>query len=346
MNARNLRPSKFRWFRFSLRTLLVTTIVCALILGRIGDVTYRVRRQRQIVARIEKLGGRCGYSEQYASGADARRPTFFGVIFGTDAIPKVNTVFWKNDAVQDSDLNLLNEFPHLAFLELQGKNVTDDGLNSLQRLKHLRYLTFTETKVTGRGIARLEAASKIEFLMFEGSTTGDSTLDGIGQLSNLRTLWLKSKSVITEAGFLNLKDLSSLETLLVYVPVSDQSLGYLSEMPHLTRLEMVSPTTEDAGIRYLKNAKTLVRLNVSRTKITDAAIDDLVEMSQLRELTIMFNAITDTGIQKLAQLRQLKRLAVGPGISTNAATELGRLLPSCQIRVWDGTKYVEIKPTQ
>src|SRR5580765_8241212 len=117
MNASNLRPSKRHWFRFSLRTLLITTIIFALILGRIGDVAYRVRRQRQVIAQIERLGGGCGYNERLGSGAASHRPTLLGVVFGTDAIPKINSVSCHNSAIQDSDLALLNEFPHLVQLE-------------------------------------------------------------------------------------------------------------------------------------------------------------------------------------------------------------------------------------
>ncbi|HEX5102362.1 MAG TPA: hypothetical protein VFV87_01025, partial [Pirellulaceae bacterium] len=87
-------PPHHRWIRFSLRTLLVFMVAASLALGWIGNVLVRVRHQRQVVRRIEALGGKVDYDyvfdENY--GKHAPGPKVLRVVLGDDAFLHVDRV--------------------------------------------------------------------------------------------------------------------------------------------------------------------------------------------------------------------------------------------------------------
>jgi hypothetical protein len=50
-------PPKRRWYQFSLRTLLIFTVVCAIAAGWLGKRVAQKRNERKAVAAVVKLGG-------------------------------------------------------------------------------------------------------------------------------------------------------------------------------------------------------------------------------------------------------------------------------------------------
>ena len=58
---------KRRWYQFSLRTLLIFTVVCAIGSAWVARRMDRKRRDREAVAVILKLGGSVSYDYQFDS---------------------------------------------------------------------------------------------------------------------------------------------------------------------------------------------------------------------------------------------------------------------------------------
>jgi hypothetical protein len=58
--------------------------------------------------------------------------------------------------VVDSDLELLNEFPHMTELRLDETQITDAGLEYLKGLTNLRVLRLDGTLITGAGLEYLK----------------------------------------------------------------------------------------------------------------------------------------------------------------------------------------------
>ena len=49
---------KRRWFQFSLRTLLIFTLICAVAAGWLGETIDRKRREREAVETFVESGGK------------------------------------------------------------------------------------------------------------------------------------------------------------------------------------------------------------------------------------------------------------------------------------------------
>jgi len=49
------RPSRRRWFQFSLRSLLLLTLIASLALGWVASERRKAKQQRQAIEALEKL---------------------------------------------------------------------------------------------------------------------------------------------------------------------------------------------------------------------------------------------------------------------------------------------------
>ena len=69
-----------------------------------------------------------------------------------------------NTPVQDADLKLLREFPHLRALHLVGTDVTDAGMREVGELRSLRTLNLRRTRVTDAGLKELRGLTELREL--------------------------------------------------------------------------------------------------------------------------------------------------------------------------------------
>ncbi len=174
---------KRRWYRFSLKTLLIVVTITTVTFG--GWVQIR-RQQAQenrdrlvaiksAVSAIEELGGALGYESgelrrktwlerQFddPGGPDdpivvlyVTRVSFNVPSFGIDGALKRSTSL-KN--VTDEKLEPLKELTNLEYLDLSGTNITDAGLDLVQGLTKLEFLDVMDTQVTEKGVKKLQQA--------------------------------------------------------------------------------------------------------------------------------------------------------------------------------------------
>ena len=70
------RKTYRRWFRFSLRTLLLLVTLCSVGFAWFGLKVHRSREQRAAVEALEKIGAvvRYGYDPQYRDGSLSGTP--------------------------------------------------------------------------------------------------------------------------------------------------------------------------------------------------------------------------------------------------------------------------------
>jgi predicted negative regulator of RcsB-dependent stress response len=167
-----------RWYQFSLKTLLVVMVL--LCLGPGGYVAYeqnKVRREKEAVEAIEKLGGVVSYGRSASA-----RSAMLQQVLGDDTIGTVESVdFWNPSQVTDDDVAHLAQLPRLKHLNLTDTQVTDAGLKHLAGLKDLSGLTLDNTQVTDAGLVHLAG------------------LKGLRHLNVYRTL-------VTDAGALELQE--------------------------------------------------------------------------------------------------------------------------------------------
>lgn len=186
---------KRRWLQFSLRSLLIFTVLCAIAAGWLGRKIEHKRREHAAVDAIRKHGGTVDYD--YNDGNKPDGPAWIRSLLGDNFFNEVRAVhFYGADATDDSlrslegltrlqevDLGLtkqtnvgvmrvqqnhlrvsdagllsLKGLTNLRYLFLDGAQVTDAGIENLKGLTQLKRLGLFETKVTNTGVASLNAA--------------------------------------------------------------------------------------------------------------------------------------------------------------------------------------------
>ena len=247
---------KRRWFQFSLRTLLIFTVVCAIGSAWVTRKVERKRKEREAVDAIIKLGGYALYDYQ---------ATKAGILCGPD---------WLRKLLGE------NFFSEVEIVSFQGTGDTDAGLENVRGLTQLHRLILTDTNVTDVGLASLKELNQLQTLELWGTNVTDVGLANLKELTLLENLDL-SKTGITDAGLANLKGLVKLQRLYLRITnVADAGLVNLRELTQLQTLDLGGTKVSDAGIVNLKGLTQLQGLDLRTaggrtTKVTSAGLNDL-----------------------------------------------------------------------
>lgn len=180
--------SQRRWFRFSLRTLLLVVTVACVGFGWMGHKLRQAERQREAVAAIRELGAWVHYDSDVYPPDHKRRPSWLRQSIGEDVFANVVDVRWER--ASDDALVHLAALPKLEHLNLAGSEITDNGLTHLRPLKHLRSLDLASTKVTDTGLMHLRPLEHLHSLDLASTTVTDMGLIHIRRLHSLLFLSL------------------------------------------------------------------------------------------------------------------------------------------------------------
>ncbi len=162
-------PPKPCWYQFSLRTLLLFTLVAAILFGFLGRELQQAREEKKAAENLVELG----------AGIDDW-PGWQEIVFGSD-------------------------YPPITQVNLYGVQEIDAALAHIQRLEHLAHLSFGGTNVTDANLEKLRGLTGIESLDLGGTGVSDSGLEHLEELSGLRFLYL-SKTRVTEEGVKKLEE--------------------------------------------------------------------------------------------------------------------------------------------
>ena len=202
----NSPKPKRRWYRFSLRTLLLVMTVATLSFG--GGVQYRRQRAqenrdrvagaKEAVAWIKMLGGVVNYSAVNDS-TEALPPTWLEEEFddpGGRDDPAVLGV-GLSTALSESTAEHLTKLRHLERLSFGGPWIEDEQLRHLKRLTSLRVLELRGTKVTDVGLEHLKGLTELKELDLEDTNVTDEgvkklqqTLPNCEIFSRINTRWV------------------------------------------------------------------------------------------------------------------------------------------------------------
>jgi hypothetical protein len=240
---------KRRWFQFSLRSLLVFTAICAIVAGWIGRGIERRRREREIVAAIQNLGGSIDYDFDRKV---ASRQRFITVSTPGDFFNDPKGVSFYGTGT-DAALKVISQLPHLKKLVIRSSpKVTDAGLASLSALPELQSLELSGTRIT------------------------DSGLEQISKLTDLQVLDLAENHEISNSGFAKLKSLTNLRTLLLFsTDVGDEGVAALADLPQLSVLYLGDTKVTDEAVASIKNLKQLEELYLEFTDISEASVAEI-----------------------------------------------------------------------
>ncbi len=203
-NRANLRAEKRtrrrRWFQFSLRTLLVFVVVCAIPCAWLGSKIERKRKERGAVKAIVALHGTVRYDYQSGALPDGPRAEPFGPawlrrLLGENFFSEVEFVQLSGGGVADAELVNLTGLIHLRRLELVSTNVTDAGLAGLRGLSEVEMLDLSNTEVTDAGLVNFNGLSQLQGLYLNGTDVTDAGVIDLGRFTQLQGLGLRRTKV-------------------------------------------------------------------------------------------------------------------------------------------------------
>jgi internalin A len=195
---------KHRWFQFSLRSLLVFTMVCAIAAGWLGKRIEQKRTERVAVEAIVRLGGRVAYDYERDS-AKPRGPEWLRALLGEDFFTRIVGVDLCGCAtLTDAGLVNVKGMTHLQTLNLFFTTIGDAGVENVRGLSLLQSLDLSETQITDAGLERLKGLTYLDELRLGKTNITDAGLVHLKGLGQLRTLYLWDTRV-TDAGIKDLQ---------------------------------------------------------------------------------------------------------------------------------------------
>jgi hypothetical protein len=272
-----------RWFRVSLRALMLSVLAVAVFLGY---EVNKAKRQRAAVEAVKKAGGSVHYDYEFANGKltpgrEPEGPRWLRGLLGDEYFQHIEQVdllyddssgkwdFNKEDRPCDAVLALLRGMAGLKTLFLKGGQATDEGLRHIGTLRGLEDLVI----IDAWGV----------------------TDDGVAHLSGLRNL----KSVCINRSV-----------------ITDESLVLLSRLPQMETISLSGPDFTDSGLTRLEGADRLKVLRIGHgvghgtRRVTDAGLARLKAFRKLETLDVPGAFLTADGLDALKSLPNLKELWV------------------------------------
>lgn len=243
--------SRRRWFQFSLKTLLVSTLVLGALLGWVSIRLEKVGRQQATIAAIERLGGK--------------------VNFAMSNPPET----WLSRLLLDRD----DQYACNVHLPAK-REETVECLKLCAELKGLRLLSIGRTRLEAGDLVGLKRLTELRTLAAASTTHGDELLGIAAELPNLAVLQL-TNTPATDAGLGKLGKSKTLAESLVMLAIigspaiGDEGLAGLTGLKNLDNLSVEGASVTDAGLAHLAKLPRLRRLNLNRTSVTPAGIGKL-----------------------------------------------------------------------
>lgn len=256
---------------------------------------------------LKKLGAKItetgGVITQVQVKCDAFTEADFRVLGACAQIKKL-TISGKT--ITDATFALLTRLTELEELSTDGIQLTDDGFKHFAAFQKLRSLAFfhpafRSEAFTGSGLAHLKSLPKLERLTFAGSTAGDTALEAIGQLTQLKEFrtWHTAQ---TQAGNAHLVKLTNLTALRIGQrlpawgkdsPVSfdESTLVTLARIKTLESIELTEARLTAGIIPQLKALPKLARLKIQTVDIPAADVEAI--KAALPNVKVDFVPITD-----------------------------------------------------
>ena len=176
------------WFRFSLRTSLVTVGLLGCFIGPFVYKRHQVLKYQAAIKAVTDLGAEIDYEDESLTANTARK--VIGIRF---------------QFVSDDDLVHLKNFPYLRSVRLDETSVSDQGLAYLTGCPNIKLLTLYQTQITDDGLRNVAEMASLEELWLGQTQITDTGLEQLKELKSLRFLSLHGTNV-TDAGIQELQD--------------------------------------------------------------------------------------------------------------------------------------------
>ena len=336
-----------RWLRFSLRALLLLTLLAGIVCGWLGTELARMRRERLAVAKLKKIA-----SIYFHLEPEKRKSLMFpGLggepppmtlkqkavrqIFGKPYHQRVADVFLWGAESRDTtiaktvDLSLLRDFD--AITDISIRNVSVRNAQSISHLRHIRSLTLVNTgiedvtclngltrllkvNVSNNRLTQLPSLNSLSDLNeLDLSNTRVHRLDSVHQCVSLESLWL-TKTIVSDLGpLMNLRK-------LVHVDVGHTKVTNAQALhgkPALSGLVLTG-----CQVDRMPLLPSLTYLDISDTKISSLAFvrqspkitglitsgTPIMDLRPLERLPLVYLGLGKTKVRDVTPLLKIKTL--------------------------------------
>lgn len=266
-------PKKFRFVRFTTRTLLVLMIAAGIWMGLKANRAHRVKKS---VAAVEAAGGIVEYRWWYV--VDTPDPS----------IPAIEHL-WLEPYLD------MHYYADVVTVRLpRGKVETVRMLPNFSEMADLTVAGDLDEDAW----PLLGTCTSLEELELQSDAVGDEQLLAIARLPELKTLSLG-------------RSWSAENALHEYAApprnrITDRGLAHLSRLEQLESLEFWQESNiTNAGLRHLRDLPALVWLRIEGLELDPQGVAHLSQVSQLEGLHV--GAISKDAARKLEQLKQEKQ---------------------------------------
>lgn len=241
------------------------------------------------LADLQKLGAKVTQTAGVVTQVHVKCDAFTEADFKTlGSFTTIKDLTISGKTITDSTLALLTGLTELERLSSDGIQLTDAGFRhftAFQKLKSLSFFhpAFRSKEFTGSGLAHLKALPNLEKLTFAGSTTGDTAMEAIGQLTQLKEFrtWHTAQ---TQAGNAQLLKLTQLTGLRIgqrlpewgkNTPISfdESTLEVLAQLKTLESLELTEARLSAKIIPHLQALPNLTQLKIETVDISGADLE-------------------------------------------------------------------------
>ncbi len=257
------------------------------------------------VASLQKLGAKLTETAGVVTQVQVKCDAFTEADFRTlGSFTTIKDLTISGKTITDDTLALLTGLSELERLSSDGIQLTDEGYKhfvAFQKLKSLSFFhpAFRSEKFTGSGLSYLKALPKLEKLTFAGSTAGDTAMEAIGQLTQLKEFrtWHTAQSQAGN-GYLLKLPLTALRIGQRLPngkdsPVSfdESTMATLAQIKTLESLELTEARLSAKIIPQLKVLPKLTKLRIETVDISAADVEAI--KAALPNCTVDFKPISD-----------------------------------------------------
>ncbi len=240
---------------------------------------------------LQKLGAKVSETAGVITQVNVKCDAFTEADFKTlGSFTTIKDLTISGKTITDSTLAMLTGLTELERLSSDGIHLTDAGFRhfaAFQKLKSISFFhpAFRSKEFTGSGLAYLKTMPKLERLTFAGSTAGDTAMEAIGQLTQLKEFrtWHTAQTQAGNAHLLKLPHLTGLrigQRLPEWgkdSPVSfdESTFELLSQLKSLESLELTEARFSAKIIPHLQALPKLTKLKIETVDISTANIETI-----------------------------------------------------------------------
>ena len=181
--------------RFSLRVLMLASVMICCGLAWWSSQTRRMLRQQRAVAEIRKLGGHAVYAHQLNGKPPPEAPALLRSVTRRVVMSPVVKVSWHAVQVSDEDTNHLSDLPKLNDLRLNSTRLSDAAMQPLSQLPNLQRLDLWCNQITDQSMPYLANMQRLRRLSLYSTQVTDQGLQFLEPLHHLEELSLRGTNV-------------------------------------------------------------------------------------------------------------------------------------------------------